>query len=88
MITILRNRIGGGEYEEIEETHTSESPTEDQPAEEIGGVPITITGVLRQKNSTTTVALVKEIKTNKPKVQFVRESNMKTNTYCTRYTRK
>ena len=39
-------------------------------------MPITITGVLRQKNSTTTVTIVKEIKTNKPKVQFVRESNM------------
>ena len=42
----------GGEYEEIEETRMSESPTENQQTEVIGGVPITteeIGGARREK---------------------------------------
>ena len=79
---MITNR--GGEYEEIEETHMSESPTENRETEEIGGVPITteIIGVApteksnddSQKDKVSTN--VKETKTTKPKVQFVRESYM------------
>ena len=69
---------------EIEETHMSESHTEDQQPEEIGGVPITaeiIGGAATEKSNDDNRkdnkdTNVKEIKIAKPKVQFVRESYM------------
>ena len=71
-------------YKEIEETHMSESPRENQQTEKNGGVPITTEEIggtptekcnddSRKDNKDT---IVKEIKTTKPKVQFVRGSYM------------
>ena len=71
----------GGGYEEIKETHMSEPPTENQQAEEIGGVPIKIRGAPTEKSNDDSRkdnedTIVKEIKITKPKVQFARESYM------------